>query len=498
MNPHMPLIRIKHLTRLLLGVLILHLAACSAPPKPRVTIEPSQPPMSEPQVAKPLNVAQLMLESQQAKQQQDWIKYIQLNTQVWRKVNARQQADIEHALWRELSTQSPKVLRQMANHNDLDVQAWSALINTMQGERPQQNLPALRQQFPNAIYFQNLYGHLNALLTPVKALQNMAVFLPLTGKFQPISEQIRSGISKAHQASGQTTQVQFYDSSNLNDLERLYRQAKQAGAQRIIGPLTKEAVTKMRSFNDSSIVALNHIGQAPFTQFNFKAANEAEQMIERLNQKGFKNIAILSSDRPADAKLAKEIQQAWLANDVSHHANLKLYANNEPKLNEALDSLIKQSASKERADTLRNTIGQSVEFFPRTRQDLDAIVLLDDVNRAASVLPMLAYYELKIPVYAGSNLSPSNFSNPRAHHDLKGVQFLTAPAVINRQNIDSAFEAFGWDAYLVANQLNKMQLGEQLNEGQSGWLRLDKNVVVQRLIWAVYNAAGQIEPADAP
>lgn len=494
----MPLIRTKHFFRLLLSMLILHLAACSAPPKPRVDIEPAEPPISQPQISKPLNVGQLSVQIKQAKQQQDWLKYIELSTQVWHKVSARQQADIEHSLWRDLSTQSPKTVRKMAQHPNQDVQAWAALIQTMQGDRPQQNLPALRQQFPNAIYLQNLYGHLNALLTPAKAVQNIAVFLPLTGKFQPISEQIRAGITKAQSAAGNTTQVQFYDSSNLNDLERLYRQAKQAGAQHIIGPLTKEAVDKMRTFNDPSIVALNYIGQAPFTQFNFKAANEAEQIIERLNQNGFNNIAILSSDRPADAKLAKEIQQAWLQSDAAHQIDLKLYSNNDPKLNEALDSLIKQSASKQRADTLRNTIGQTLAFFPRTRQDLDAIILLDDVNRAASVLPMLAYYELKIPVYAGSNLSPSNFANPRAHHDLKGVQFLAAPAVLSGQNTDSAFEAFGWDAFLVANQLNKMQLGEQLNEGQTGWLRLDKNVVVQRLIWAVYNAAGQIEPANAP
>ncbi|WP_127470224.1 penicillin-binding protein activator [Thiomicrorhabdus aquaedulcis] len=495
MNFITPLIRLKHLIHLLLGVVILHLSGCASPPVPRDQQDSRAPEtisaLPLPQ-SKPVSISQLTGQMKQAQKQKDWPKYIELNTQTWHLATPQQQADIEQQMWRVLSSIPPQSVDKLAQNSKEHVMAWGVLIKAMQGDNPKNNLPKVRQQFLNAIYVHNLYGHLMALLTPQKDLDHIAVFLPLEGKFQPISEQIRNGITKAQQASGDNTRIEFYDSSNINQIDSLYRQAKQAGAQRIIGPLTKEAVTKMLTFNDPSIIALNHIGQAPFTQFNFKAANEAQQIIEQLNQKGVKRIAILTSDRAAQTKLANEIKQAWLS-DAQHHVTLQVYTDNQPKLNDVLGEFIQQADSKNRADTLRNTIGRSVEFFPRTRQDLEAIILLDDASRAASILPMFAYYELKVPVYGGINLAPQNFANPEAHPDLKGVHFLTAPAAINRQNLTSAFEAYGWDAYMVANHLSKMQLGEQLNQGQTGWLRLKNNEVSQRLIWATYNSAGQIE-----
>ncbi|NPA72864.1 MAG: hypothetical protein GXO35_08560 [Gammaproteobacteria bacterium] len=488
---------------------ILTLTACGPTPVKPVEEKKKQPDavdvshietktVIEAEQLKPLTETEIREKITLAQQQQNWVKFVQLNQQIWQTADETTQVDIEQTLWQTLNQQdfttTENIRNQLTHSEDTSVQAWAALIEAIKGpvSQLQNSLSSLIESHPDAIYHHNVLPELQTALAEISPAQQIAVLLPFQGKYQHVSAQIRSGIMQAFFASDQTTTLKFYDSSDLERLETVYQQAKLEGADFVIGPLRKSAIEQLSHIADENMLTLNKGELGQYTQFSFKSADEVSQMVKQFKALGYQNIGILSNDSRGDYKLASALKTAWQA-DKPHTAVLSTYPDQTPKLRNALGDLINEGSSKARYNTLRWATGRTLSFFPRTRQDFDAIVIVDDRRRMAVFKPQFAFFELDMPLYGSSQLTPKKFQKIETVADLAGVQFLTYPATLTPGSLLSKFEAFGWDSFQIAKHMPQMKLGSTLDMTKTGKLSLQDQLIAQHLVWVKYNRKGQLE-----
>ena len=447
--------------------------------------------------------SELQLQIKLAAEIQDWTTYIQLSDHLWQQSDEESQAQIEQEVWDQLKYVDSAAIDSFSQHDDSGVRAWGLLLSILNGpaqrlEESLQNLSASRTESNDriAIYQNHLLPELQQKLSGLEAVKQIAVLLPFQGKYEQVSKQIQAGMLKAFLASDQSTTLKFYDTFQLDQVEAVYQLAKQEGADFVIGPLRKEALEQLAHLEDSNILALNKIEAAEFYQFSFKSADEVSQMVALFNQHNYRHLGILTNNGRTELSKATALQQAWQETPLNS-ATLSIYPDEKPKLRDALEKLINEDTSHTRYNNLRWTIGQSLSFFPRMRQDFDAIVILDNRNRIAVFKPQFAFFELKVPVYGSTQLSPKNLQENRPYVDLKGVKFLTYPAALNPEELNTLFEAYGWDSFQLVSQMNKMRVGAILDNGKTGLLSLHNHDFLQKLVWAQYNKDGLIEPMPA-
>jgi outer membrane PBP1 activator LpoA protein len=489
-----------------LTIIIMGLTACGVTPnKPSTHLKetPKQfktevkPDVNAVKKPKSYSLVELKALQTKALNESQWADYLAYSTEIWRKskANPAYQAQIEDQIWSILNSLSAENILNLEESSNPDVQAWSTLFNTF--NNPQSDFDMgmmnLKTFEADAIYQQHLLAKLITNQPQEQEIKQIAVLLPLEDRYQVVSEQIRSGIMKAFFASNQQITLKFYDTSVLENLEEVYTLAKQEGADRIIGPLRKEALQELASFYDTNLLALNTLENAPFTQFSLKSADASLQMLISFESAGYERLGILSNDSKRDLDKANTFQQEWT--QANHNAELSIYPDERPKLRAALGDLIHEKQSKERKNNLRWLLGRNLSFFPRTRQDLDAVVIYDNANRMAVFRPQFDFFGLDTPVYGDIQLSPTNFQDIKTNADLNRVSFLTYPAVLNPADLSSKFEAFGWDSFIISTHMRELENGHCLASGKTGVLSLDNKEIKQQLVWAKYDKTGVLKEA---
>jgi len=485
--------------------LLLGLTACgnvpnipSAETKPKEVVSKKVDSVQAPQL-KDYSLKELKALQAKAAHQSQWADYLIYSTQIWHKSNNNPavQSQIEEQAWLILNSLSSQQLALIERSTHADVQPWVSLLNTFEGSKydVKANLMNLTSFESDAIFHKHLLAKLIAQQPKAESIKQIAVLLPLEGRYKVIGKQIRSGIIKAFFASDQTITLKFYDSSELANLEVIYTQAKQEGADRVIGPLRKEALQELASFRDDKLLALNNIDGTSFTQFSFRSADPSLQMLRKFETAGYKRIGILTNDSKSSLNKAKVLQQTLT--QANYQAVLSVYPDKKPRLRDALGALIHEKQSDERENNLRWLIGQKLNFFPRTRQDLDAIVIYDNAHRMSVFRPQFDFFELDTPVFGDTELTPTNFQDIKQNRDLNRVNFLTYPAILKPVDLKSKFEAFGWDSFIVSTHIEDLQNGGCLANAKTGVLSLNENEISQKLIWAKYNKDGQLIEAPA-
>ena len=480
--------------------LFLGLTACgNVPSKPSAETKPKEvvsKKVASVQVVqiKDYSLKELKALRAKASQQSQWTDYLIYSTQIWHKSNKNPaaQSQIEDQAWLILNSLSTQQLQAIERSTHADVQPWISLLHTFKGSKfdVKANLMNLTSFESDAIFHKHLLAKLIAQQPKAKSIKQIAVLLPLEGRYKVIGKQIRSGIMKAFFASDQTITLKFYDSSELANLEAIYTQAKQEGADRIIGPLRKEALQELASFRDDKLLALNNIDGTSFTQFSFRSADPSFQMLRKFETAGYKRIGILTNDSKHSLNKAKALQQTLT--QANFQSVLSVYPDQKPRLRDALGALIHEKQSDERQNNLRWLIGQKLNFFPRTRQDLDAIVIYDNAHRMSVFRPQFDFFELDTPVFGDTELTPTNFQKIKENRDLNRVSFLTYPATLKPVDLKSKFEAFGWDSFVVSTHIEELQNGGCLADAKTGILSLNNNEISQKLIWAKYSKDGQL------
>lgn len=261
---------------------------------------------------------------------------------------------------------------------------------------------------------------------PAPAVQRVALMLPLSGPLSRAGRAVRDAfvavyLSRAHDVD---FDVRIYDTA-AEPLATLYERALVDGAGVLIGPLSKENVARLNALEpEVPVLALNYLGNevpaANLLQLGLAIEDEAVTLADWLR------------DERADRVLAFHNTEEW-----SNRA-LRTLGEQRPArmttqmlddirtVTESVGAAMHVAASQERREALQALIGETVEFVPRARRDVDAIVALVAPVEAAALVPALRFhFAQRVPVYATSQTVRG--AGERRLRELEGFRITELP-----------------------------------------------------------------------
>lgn len=417
------------------------------------------------------------------------------------------------ALWEQLQLLSNPQLSVLPGKDEL-TSGWQELSSLQRSTTQQDALKTAVQQWqqrhaqhPAAIQLPTALAQLAGLATVVPPTENdtsshaqsptevptrIAVFLPQSGSLAPLAKAIKTGIdtqrSTLVKAGKPAPEVDYYDTSTAS-IDDLYTQAQAKGAQVVIGPLDKEAVTALEARSDVSLptLALNY-GSSPqnathaLYEYGLSAEDEARQAAQYASEAGLSQASLLTPDNDWGHRVEEAFRQQWQYQNRGITTSVH-YAPSAP-----VSGTIKTLAAAGRP--------QMVFMFAMPEY-------------ARQVPPFLKYLRMdNLPIYATSHVYTGR-PNPSQDSDLNSVLFPNIPWYLPELYSDSnpmpykdsyqrlngdgkasiallKLNAMGVDAYELAQRLAHFNDSPNSTlEGATGTLQLDSNHRFQRqLPWA--------------
>ncbi len=357
-----------------------------------------------------------------------------------------------------------------------------------------------------------LEGYHQRLQTQYRQLHHLAVLLPQSGALAGAGAALRDGFMAAYYQLplAKRPQLRFYDSSNAADTWPLYRQAVDAGADVVIGPLHKEAVLQLARAGELEVpvLALNQIppqmGQPEnLFQFGLSPEDEARQAAERAWQDGFSQALVIVPEGSWGERILNSFRERWetLGGILLEH---QTYDAKGADFSQPVLTLLDIDESKRRRREITRVLIKNVKYEPRRRQDAEFVFFAAKPQIARRIRPLLQFYHAAdLPVYATSHIYAGN-PDAKKDRDLEGVKFPDIPWLLasekeSRLSQDALAAAFpnakhtyqrlyamGIDSFNLLPHLNRLKVSPwETLDGQTGNLYLDEiNQVHRRLVWA--------------
>ena len=420
-------------------------------------------------------------------------------------------------IWYDLALVPEHELQQLATtESSPDLTGWAqlSLISREQSEDLNGLLLAIQQwqaQNPMHPAARNLPGSLKILKDiAVNQPQHLGVLLPLSGSLEKAGKAIRDGLLAAwHQAAAngqQPPELRFYDTANSEDVQSLYQQAVNDGAEMIIGPLAKSRVQALRQLDTLPIplLALNYAdktvtAEANFYQFGLAPEDEALQVAEDIWQQGVRNVLVIAPNSNWGIRVSDAFINSWQLK--GGNITSKALFNRPDQFLGAIKRALNIKSSEQRHALLQRKLGETLEFEPRRRQDVDRVFLLAFPAQARQLKPLLDYQRAEdIPVVATSTIY-SGRADAAKDKDLNGIRFVEMPwrlspsplkTQIQRTFPDSlnsydSLVALGIDAFRLYPRIPQMSVFHNVRvQGETGLLSMnDYGQLVRQLNWAV-------------
>jgi hypothetical protein len=341
------------------------------------------------------------------------------------------------------------------------------------------------------------------------AQAHIALLLPISGAAGPLAASVRDGFLSAYYQTPmqQRPVVRVYDTGGEQSIADEIAEATEGGADIIVGPLTRQAVTAaaVDRIQRPPLLALNFLAdgeQAPplFFQFALSPVEEAQLVARRVLSDGHHSgIAIVPAGDWGSRVLAAFTGQLRGGGGTVLASTMIDTA--EADYSDQLKQVLGIDQSSDRLDRLESMLGTHLEFVPRRREDIDFIFSPATAGVERLLQPQLRFfYAGGIPTYATSDAFEPD---PRANQDLDGLMFPEMPWMLDsplaeavRSAASQAWPvggpktgvlfAFGFDAYRIAEALRESRAPSSLDlSGLTGQLTLDPDGHIHRqLIWA--------------
>lgn len=330
--------------------------------------------------------------------------------------------------------------------------------------------------------------------------KHIALILPLSGPLSGPGHAVQDGFMAAfrtHDSAASTT-VRLYDTHQLG-AAKAYHQAIAAGADYVIGPLSKPNVKTVASMSHPvPTLLLNNVPthtQAHAFQFGLSPINEARQVANKARQAGFSRALVIAPTDGWGNKTLSAFSREWRGLRGQIVDTLRFDPNNKANLNEPIRELLHAVSDKERKEQLKAYAKDpDLERTPLRREDFDVIFILAYPSEARQIMPLLRYYYAgKVPVYGTSSVYAGT-ENTVADRDLNGITFCDMPWVLSHPNMGhrhwserlnsySRLYAMGLDSYALGTELNALQLFPALGMGnKTGTLYLTQNHRISRIL----------------
>ncbi len=346
---------------------------------------------------------------------------------------------------------------------------------------------------------------------------SIALLLPLSGSFSTTGEAVRDGFLAAHFNSRSQTAVRVYDVGSRDDLlQPAYQRALGEGAALIVGPLRKESVAQLASWNPPvPVIALNYLDAGTGVPFNFLQMGLAPEDEARaaadhaLRQNRRRAVALIPQTEAGERTYAAFEQR--LREQGGSVVRVARYVPGRADQSQAIEGLMGGAASEERHRALTATLGVKTVFESRRRGDLDLIFMVARAADARLLAPQFRFHRSgDLPIYATAQVYDGGGDADRA-----GIRFCDTPwtvgdAVIwapQRLEVEGLasvaalprLHALGRDAQRVAQGLTQGSLrrGDGL-DGASGRLQWRDSGQIERLPECVQLRGDGVRPLSAP
>lgn len=393
--------------------------------------------------------------------------------------------------------------------------AWITKTSRQAPDEFQSQLSDWKQQYPQHPANWRMLDELQQRYQQsLRRPATIALLLPLSGNLATAGSAIRDGFLAAHlrDKGGSASRILIYDSQDQQqggDIEALYRQAAAAGAEIIVGPLDKDAVTRLAGTAGLTVpvLALNQTeagSPSPqgFFQFSLAPEDEARQVAARAMTEGLTRAIVMVPD----GEWGRRLEAAFAERFVQLGGRIleqEFYNPQNSDFSRPIQKLLNLNESQQRYNELKGLLGGDIKFEPRRRQDTDFIFMAGFPQQARLIVPQLRFHRAAdLPVYTTSH-AYGGIQDTRNNHDMDGVIFCDTPWTLlgprhhplheeltglwpDRMERYSRLYALGIDAYQLIPHLEwlRNEPYERL-AGETGDLYIDSNNLVHRsLRWA--------------
>ena len=336
----------------------------------------------------------------------------------------------------------------------------------------------------------------------------IALLVPLSGPLASAGQALRDGFTAAYL----TAKPSAEDSLTVVDTARhgavdAYRRAVARGAELVVGPLRKEAVTAVAALPPSvPTVALNVIdggGSRNMVQLAYAIEDEATAIAHAVG--GLERVLLLGVSaawsQRAEGRLRAELDmhvQSPEIIDAGEVAGVR-------SVTGAVGQGLGISASQARREELGRLLRRELAFAPWRRDDIDAIVALVGAAQMTALMPALDFHSARgLPLYV-----PSTALRGVALRRLRGVRACGVPWQPRRPAIATALagsfsgsataaplQALGVDAFRIGHRLVQPQRSALLPVvfGSTGLLTIGDDLRVTREVHWSRVVDGRFEP----
>lgn len=341
----------------------------------------------------------------------------------------------------------------------------------------------------------------------------LALLVPLSGPLGGVGQAVRDGFSAAllHAEAatrvdgvGAPTTVRLYDTSSMAPTDA-YRLAVSEGAELVIGPLQKSAVAEVVAIPPAvPMLALNHLDDAPpalaarIPQLALAPEDDASAIAASLAGDGVERIVLFDTSASWSARAKARL--------LAERRGVEVVATGRLGSGDVTpvvgDALAVTGSTQRHAEIASLLAIDDLQFTPRRRDDVDAVVALVGEQQLLFLKRALEFHFAgALPIYApsaavGAALRPIDGVRVcgipwRLHPD--GLRAAAAPLPASRGSSAPWF-AFGVDGFRLANQWQRLISRDAPIPGSTGTLLLGQNGRIDReLAWATVQG-GRLVP----
>jgi len=226
----------------------------------------------------------------------------------------------------------------------------------------------------------------------------VAIVLPESGPYGSVGKSIQKALQEGLKEAGFTGKLIALDFANYDSAFQAWEVLKYYEPQFIFGPLQKDRITQWQGlepgvptlyFNDVSSLASYEFGLSPGKQAGL------EQVFQVLSQSLYQRILVLTEPEETSHELEQAFYQAW-SNDS--HSQEYVTQDIKKTVGQAIDDGLNITQSDGRKAWLQKVLNTRLEFTPRARQDIEAVVSFVPQNLAIQVAPYINFVSNSKPI----------------------------------------------------------------------------------------------------
>jgi uncharacterized protein len=353
--------------------------------------------------------------------------------------------------WMLLSLLEPDELSRLNMlESDIRLRGWAALFLALRaaGTDPEAFDTAVQEWsrvYPGHPARARLATLREASVEPIAETARIAVLLPLTGPLGELGRATLEGITSAAEYGGPAREpLLIFDTEGSPDLaEAAFREAINQGADRVIGPLTREEVDRIVSTGRNwPTLLLNRPStpaRVPFSVLSLSPEDDARAAGRAAFAAGQVQALILVPEGSFGDRVAEAFLEAFTQRGGQVTGEYRFQAHS-PELNAQIGAALGVDASRERIATLARALRLELEGDAQIRTDVDTIFVTGPARDLRMVAPHLHYHRAgRLPMWATSHAYEGQ-PQPSLDLDLNGIRFPDAPWLYPDLNPDPALK----------------------------------------------------------